>query len=152
MKTILSSLILTVASIGIATAGECPADKVRPAQDPNGPTAPTKVTDTVVEEIDLLEQAGVEGRILRIRRIVIERGGEVPQHSHAMRAAHLYIAEGTMTEHRNTCSVPIVHKKGDIIPEPATLTHWWSNESRRKAVIIATDVVMAANPPAEGEM
>ncbi len=141
-----------VATAAPAFAGECPADQIRPHTELNGPTAPENVTDTVVEQIDLQEQTGIEGRMLRIRRVEIQPGGIVPQHSHAERPAHLYIAEGEATEHRNTCAVPIIHRQGDVIPEPASLVHWWRNDSSGAAVIYSTDIVPGENPPPSGDM
>lgn len=126
---------------GAALAGECPADKVGVDVMKPGPSAPVGVTDTVISSIDLTKMgAGYEGRMLRMRKLVIEPGGIVPWHSHEERPANIYVIEGAVTEYRSTCSVPIEHKAGDVTPEFGALSHWWKNNTKKKAVLISADL------------
>lgn len=152
MTTNILSAALLAALASSTFAAECPTDKVRPHTELNGPTAPVKVSDTVIHQIDLKEQTGIEGFVMRIRRVELQPGGVVPQHSHAKRPAHLYIAEGKPTEHRSTCSVAITHSEGDVVSESTSLDHWWSNDTKEKAVIYSTDIVPVEKPTAMGEM
>ena len=99
-------------------AGECPADKM--SADATKPIAtPAKgVTDTVLSAIDLSQEpARIEGRTLRLRKLVVQPGGIVPWHSHADRPAIIYIVQGTITEYASNCAVPIVHKAGEVARE-----------------------------------
>jgi quercetin dioxygenase-like cupin family protein len=124
-----------------AQAGECPADEMR--ADATKPVAnPAKgVTDTVLSAIDLAkEPAAIDGRTLRLRKLVIQPGGVVPWHSHADRPAIIYIVEGTITEYASNCAVPIVHKAGEIARETSATSHWWKNTSRSPVTLLSADV------------
>jgi quercetin dioxygenase-like cupin family protein len=124
-----------------AQAGECPADEMR--ADATKPVAnPAKgVTDTVLSAIDLAkEPAAIDGRTLRLRKLVIQPGGVVPWHSHADRPAIIYIVEGTITEYASNCAVPIVHKTGEIARETSATSHWWKNTSRSPVTLLSADV------------
>ncbi len=126
---------------GTATAGQCPADKMK--QDATKPvtTAAKGVTDTVLGMIDLGAEPGkLDGRNLRLRKLVVQRNGIVPWHSHADRPAIIYITEGEITEYASNCAVPIVHKAGDVARETAEVSHWWKNTGRGPAVLLSADV------------
>jgi len=117
---VLAGAIAGSAVLGLspAMAGGCPADKMK--ADVRAPdTKPGKgVTDTVLGAIDLeKEPANIKDRQLRFRKLTIEPGGVVPWHSHGDRPAIIYIAEGEIVEYASNCSVPIVHKAGEIRPE-----------------------------------
>ncbi|HET6378441.1 MAG TPA: cupin domain-containing protein [Methylocella sp.] len=124
-----------------AEAGQCPAGEIR--ADATKPVAiPAKgVTDTVLSSIDLSkEPATIDGRALRLRKLVIQPGGVVPWHSHADRPAIIYIVEGTITEYASNCAVPIVHKTGEVARETSATSHWWKNTSRSRVVLLSADV------------
>jgi quercetin dioxygenase-like cupin family protein len=122
-----------------ASAGECPADQVKPdAREPVNVEAVGK-TDTVIATIDVEEEQGVDGRIFRMRRLEIEPGGLVPWHSHAERPAIIYIIEGTIEEYASNCAVPIVHKAGDVTAETKERSHWWKNTGDETVVLISAD-------------
>jgi quercetin dioxygenase-like cupin family protein len=133
-----------------AFAADCPADKVGVDVTKPGPMAPSGVTDTVISSIDLKAYgAGLDGRLFRMRRLVIQPGGIVPWHSHETRPANIYIISGTVTEYRSTCAVPIVHPAGDVTAEFGSLSHWWKNTSNKEAVLISADIFTApAQKPA----
>jgi quercetin dioxygenase-like cupin family protein len=124
-----------------AMAGGCPADKMK--ADVRAPdTKPGKgVTDTVLGAIDLeKEPANIKDRQLRFRKLTIEPGGVVPWHSHGDRPAIIYIAEGEIVEYASNCSVPIVHKAGEIRPEVAGTSHWWKNLGKETVILYVGDV------------
>jgi quercetin dioxygenase-like cupin family protein len=123
-----------------AFAGDCPQGQEKANPLANAATMPKDVTDTVIGSIDLGKEIGVEGRMLRTRRLVIQPGGIVPMHSHADRPALIYTVSGTVTEHRSTCGVPIVHKAGDISREAEGISHWWQNEGKEPVVLLSSDV------------
>jgi len=106
----------------------------------NAPTMPKGVTDTVIGSIGLGTEIGVDGRQLRTRRLVVQPGGIVPIHSHKDRPALIYTVSGSITEHSSACSVPIVHKAGDISREADGLSHYWINHGKVPAVLLSSDV------------
>jgi quercetin dioxygenase-like cupin family protein len=124
-----------------AFAGECPAGKVGVDVTVPGPMAPSGVTDTVIASIDLGEGYNIPGRALRMRRLVVQPGGIVPWHSHAERPANIYVVSGQINEYSSTCSVPILHRKGDVVAEQGAKSHWWRNDSHKPAVLISADIL-----------
>ena len=133
--------IATLAAAPGAEAAECPTDRVSPNGTVSGPNAPVGVTDAVLAAVDLgPEKVRLRGYQLRFRRLVVQPGGIVPVHSHENRPAIIYIAEGEVTEYKNVCSVPITHKSGEATPETHVVVHWWKNNGRVPAVILAADV------------
>ena len=97
-------------------------------------------TDTVIATIDVEKEQGVDGRVLRMRRLEIEPGGVVPWHSHAERPAIIYIISGTVEEYASNCAVPIVHKAGDVTAESKDISHWWKNTGEEPVVLISADL------------
>lgn len=126
---------------GEAFAGECPAGKggvdVRaPATNPA-----SGVTDTIVGSIDVSkEPAHIDGRLLRLRKLVVQPGGVVPWHSHHDRPAIIVITKGTIVEYASNCSVPIVHGPGDVSTELSTTAHWWRNETKSPVELYSADL------------
>lgn len=127
-----------------AYAGECPADQVRANALADAQTQPMRVTDEVIASIDLGQGYGIAGRALRMRRLVVEPGGVVPLHSHAERPANIYVVQGEITEYSSACAAPITHRSGEVVAEQGQTSHWWRNNSRRRAVLISADIL----PPA----
>jgi quercetin dioxygenase-like cupin family protein len=147
LKTAAAACVAAIAlSAAPAFAGECPADQVGANALPDAATMPARVTDDVIASIDLGNGYGVPGRNLRMRRLVVEPGGVVPLHSHSERPANIYIVKGEVTEYRSTCRVPIQHRAGEVVAEQGETSHWWRNNTRRRAVLISADI-----PPPAGD-
>jgi quercetin dioxygenase-like cupin family protein len=126
---------------GPALAAECPAGKGGVDVRAPDSTPASGVTDTVVGMIDLSkEPAHVEGRLLRLRKLVVEPGGVVPWHSHHDRPAIIVITKGTIIEYASNCSVPIVHRAGDTSIETQTTAHWWRNETKEPVELYSADL------------
>ena len=145
---VLASIIAgsSLASLSAATAGSCPADKMK--ADARAPVthAGKGVTDTVLGAIDLeKEPANIKERQLRFRKLTIEPGGIVPWHSHGDRPAIIFIAEGEIVEYASNCSVPILHKAGDTRPETSGTSHWWQNLGTRTVILYVGDVLHDSN-------
>ena len=141
-KFALTSLA-TLALAGTATpafAGTCPAGNAGANALPGAPTMPKDVTDTVIGMVDLGPEINVQGRSLRLRRLVLQPGGVVPMHSHADRPALIITVQGEVTEYRSTCTTPIVHRAGDVSQESGGLSHWWKNTGKTEAVLLSSDV------------
>ncbi|MBQ0822034.1 cupin domain-containing protein [Microvirga terrae] len=124
-----------------AQAGECPADKVSPGVRTQGEMQPKGVTDTVLASIDLSkEKVNLADRQLRTRKLVVQPGGIVPWHSHEDRPALIYVVSGTIEEYASNCSVPIVHKAGEVSVEKSGVQHWWKNTGKTPVVLLSSDV------------
>jgi quercetin dioxygenase-like cupin family protein len=137
---------LSVSFASSANAGECPADKVMANATPPGPSTPANVTDNVIASIDLGQGYNIPGRALRMRRLEIKPGGVVPWHSHDARPANIYVVRGSVTEYRSSCAVPIVHRKGEVVAESGTTSHWWRNNGWRTAVLLSADILPPEAP------
>ena len=126
---------------GPALAAGCPAGKGGVDVRAPDATPASGVTDTVVGMVDLSkEPAHVDGRLLRLRKLVVQPGGVVPWHSHHDRPAIILITKGTIIEYASNCSVPIVHGPGDTTVETHTTAHWWRNESKEPVELFSADL------------
>jgi quercetin dioxygenase-like cupin family protein len=127
---------------GAAFAGTCPADKVTTDGQKPGATAHKNVTDKVIASIDLAKEGvKLKDHKFRLRRLVVQPGGEVAWHSHEERPAIIYIVSGTITEYASTCAVPIVHKGGEVAQETHATKHWWKNTSKKPTVLLSADIL-----------
>ncbi len=124
-----------------AVAGECPKDKFKEDVRAEVKTPAQGVTDTTLGSIDLeKEPANIKGRELRFRKLTILPGGVVPWHSHGDRPALIFVQKGEIEEYASNCSVPIVHKTGDIKPELHDTSHWWKNVGKETVILYVADV------------
>jgi quercetin dioxygenase-like cupin family protein len=126
-----------------AIAGQCPVDQQVSNPLADRATMPKAVTDDVLGSIDLGREIGVQGRDLRLRRLVVQPGGVVPFHSHDGRPALIITISGEITEHRTTCGVPITHKAGELSRETNEIGHYWVNHGTVPAVLLSADVKAA---------
>ena len=145
-KTSLAVGVIALASLtgaSPAIAGQCPAGQQVDNLLADRATAPKNVTDDLLGSIDLGKEIGVQGRDLRLRRLVVQPGGVVPFHSHDGRPALIITLSGEITEHRTTCGVPIVHKAGELSRETNEIGHYWVNHGKVPAVLLSADVKAA---------
>lgn len=84
-----------------------------------------------------------DGRILRVREIVIKPGGVVAVHQHQSRPGMAYILEGEIVEHRNDSDDPVARNAGAVSFEKTGVTHWWENKSNGKVRALVVDIVPA---------
>jgi mannose-6-phosphate isomerase-like protein (cupin superfamily) len=128
-----------------AFAGECPADQVMKGAVTSGETMPVGVTDDVLAAIDLSSKGEAwKGNMLRLRKLVVQPGGVVPWHEHSARPANIIVVDGSITEYRSDCKVPIEHKAGEVTAEFGDLAHWWKNNGKVPAVLYSADILPAA--------
>ena len=142
LKT-LTALVAAVFSVS-AFAGECPMDKrVADGQGQKNPGhGPKAVTDVVIAATDLgKEKVGLPEHMFRARRLVIQSGGIVPWHSHDERPAMIYIVKGEIYEYASNCTVPILHKVGDVARESKGTSHWWQNTGKAVVELISVDIL-----------
>jgi quercetin dioxygenase-like cupin family protein len=108
-----------------------------------GQSAPTENKGVKVgppTALDLAGQVdGLEGRQLRLRVVTVEPGGIAAVHSHKGRPALAYIAQGTLTEHREG-SPAKEHGVGDSFIEDKDTVHWAENKGSEPAVVVAVDL------------
>jgi quercetin dioxygenase-like cupin family protein len=129
-----------------AMAGECPADKMKANVRPPVDDKEVGVTDTVLGSLDLAKTVvKANGRIERLRKLTIQPGGVVPWHSHNDRPALIYIVAGEINEYSSNCSVPIVHKAGDVARETLGTAHWWKNTTDKPVVLLSFDILHDPN-------
>ncbi|WP_457323975.1 cupin domain-containing protein [Roseateles sp. P5_E11] len=139
--------ITAIAFAGVAHAGECPADKLAANALQGAATAPVGVTDTELASIDLSkENVKLDQRRLRMRHMTIAPGGVVPLHSHEDRPALIMVNSGEIYEYSSKCSVPILHKAGDIAREFLGTKHWWKNVGAAPVELTIADVVNDKKP------
>ena len=144
----LIALTAVLASVGTAHAGSCPADKIAVSARAPGPSAHQGVTDKVIASVPLQDEAPrLKDHQFRLRRLVIQPGGVVAWHSHAERPAIIYIVTGTIVEYASTCSIPIVHKAGDVARETHATAHWWKNRTNKPVVLLSTDILHMKDDP-----
>jgi len=139
--------LLSLAAAMPAFAGQCPSDKVGTNALPGAATAPVGVTEVELSSIDLAkESVNLPQRRLRFRHMEIQPGGVVPFHSHGDRPALIMVNQGQIYEYSNQCTVPILHKAGEIGREFNGLSHWWKNEGNVTVVLTIADIVNDRKP------
>ena len=142
-KPLAAALLVAAGLSGFAApafAADCPAGQVRSGAMSGAPTMPKDVTDTVIGAVDLTQHINVDGRSLRLRRLVLQPGGIVPLHSHADRPALIITLSGEVTEYRSNCLKPMVVKAGEVSRETADVAHWWKNTGKTEAVLLSADI------------
>ena len=101
----LAALAATFAfAVPAAQAGQCPAGQTGIDTRKPGAQAHKDVTDKVIGSIDLVNEApALKDHKFRLRRLVVQPGGEVACHSHAERPSINHIRAGTIPEYSTTC-------------------------------------------------
>ena len=146
------ALFAALCAAGLAHAGECPAGKTAANALAQAPGAPVGVTDTELSAIDLAkENVKLDQRRLRLRHMTILPGGIVPLHSHEDRPALIMVNSGEIVENSSKCSVPILHKAGDIAREYLGTKHWWKNSGSVAVELTIADIVNDKKPETQPE-
>jgi quercetin dioxygenase-like cupin family protein len=137
-----STLIAALGFASAAVAGECPADKFKVGAREPVTTPASGVTDTVLASIDLAkEPVKLNDHLQRVRKLVIQPRGVVPWHSHTDRPALISIIEGEIFEYASNCSVPILHKAGEVRAETQGTSHWWKNLGDKTVTLLSFDIL-----------
>src|SRR5436190_23675686 len=139
--------LLSLLLVAPSYAGDCPAGKAGANPLPGAATAPLGVTEMELSSIDLGKEAvNLPQRRLRFRHMEIAPGGIVPLHTHADRPALIMVNQGQIYEYSSQCTVPILHKAGEIGRESSGLQHWWKNEGNVTVVLTIADIVNDKKP------
>lgn len=105
------------------------------------PLASDGVSVHLLGQLDLgSEIAGLEGRLLRMRMVIMEPGAVFgPAHDHVDRPGLVYVLQGTITDHRD--GITREYGPGPGWPEDRHTAHWLENAGTERAVEISVDVV-----------
>jgi quercetin dioxygenase-like cupin family protein len=145
-RAVLTSAIALILAAP-AFAGECPAGKAGDNALAGAATAPVGVMENELASIDLSkENVKLDQRRLRFRHMEIQPGGIVPLHSHADRPALIMVNAGEIYENSSKCTVPILHRAGDISREFLGTQHWWKNAGSTTVVLTIADIVNDRKP------
>jgi quercetin dioxygenase-like cupin family protein len=147
VRSALLASLFSLAAVTSAHAGQCPADKLGPNPLAGAAMAAVGVTEVELSFIDLgIEAVNLPQRRLRYRHMEIQPGGVVPLHTHADRPALIMVNQGQIYEYSSQCTVPILHKAGEIGRESNGLKHWWKNEGTVTVVLTIADIVNDKKP------
>ena len=83
-------------------------------------------------------QVGLDGRILLLRRITIEPGGQIAKHSAESTPAVVYMESGTWIEGRDSGETR--HSAGETFIEDKDTVHWFYNRSEEPATALVCDI------------
>jgi quercetin dioxygenase-like cupin family protein len=139
--------LLGLGASAAASAGECPSGKEGANALSDAAKAPVGVVDAELAAVDLSkENVHLHERRLRMRHMTIAPGGVVPLHSHADRPALIMVTSGEVYENSSKCTVPILHKAGEISREALGTQHWWQNKSDKPVELTIADIVNDQKP------
>jgi quercetin dioxygenase-like cupin family protein len=152
VQTVLLAGLASLFAVSAAQAGECPAGKAGANALPGAPSAPVGIVDREIAAIDLAnENVKLSQRRLRMRQMTIAPGGIVPLHDHADRPALIMVVSGEIYENSSKCSVPILHKAGEVSREFLGTKHWWKNETNKPVELTIADIVNDKKPETMAE-
>jgi len=87
-------------------------------------------------------QVGLDDRILLLRRITIEPGGQIGKHSAESTPAVVYMESGTWTEGRESGETE--HSVGETFIEDKDTVHWFYNRGEEPAAALVCDIKPAS--------
>jgi len=100
------------------------------------------IVDKTIASVEIdNEPFNIDGRLFRMRTLMVKPGAVVPWHSHADRPAIMYLIKGEFTEYASNCAVPVTHKPGDVVPEGPELAHWWQNLGDETVMLVSADLL-----------
>jgi quercetin dioxygenase-like cupin family protein len=111
-------------------------------------TPPTEHKGLEVEKLGFVSaesmsaQVGLDGHILLLRRITINPGGQIAEHSAASTPGVVYMESGTWTEGRD--SGEIEYSAGDTFIEDKDTVHWFYNRGEEPAAALVCDIKPAS--------
>lgn len=138
-RPLLVALICTAAGLAVGTIGGHGLAQV---------AAPTEHKAIKAEQLGVVPaesmaaQVGLDDRVLLLRRITIDPGGQIAKHSHAEVPGVVYMESGTWIEGRD--SGEIEHSAGDTFVEDKDTVHWFYNRGGEPAAAIVCDIKPAS--------
>jgi quercetin dioxygenase-like cupin family protein len=143
---VLGSAIIASASF----AAECPPEHKKagvrkPPSDKiwDGAQLITEgIVDKTIASVEIDKPPfNIDGRLFRMRTLVVEPGAIVPWHSHDDRPAIMFVIKGELTEYASNCAVPVTYKPGDYVAEGPGLAHWWQNHGSETTMLVSADLL-----------
>jgi len=117
-------------------------DQPKPGTFP-GPSDSIHDYNETILQLDLAKEINFSGRVLRMHYSTMAPNGVIGQHSHANRPTIEYVLHGTATETKKGDDGKVMVKRvpaGETETSTVGITHWWKNESREMAKIMAVDI------------
>jgi quercetin dioxygenase-like cupin family protein len=125
--------LMTVATVFCMVAAGVSAQEMPPKEN-------TGVEAAVLTSIDLgPEIEGMQGRLLRMRKVTVAPGGATALHSHKDRPTVVHVLEGTLTVHVEG-QPDEDYAAGKSFAEGKLTTHWAENKGSAPVVLFVTDV------------
>ena len=96
----------------------------------------------VVPAESMAAQVGLDDRILLLRRITIEPGGQIARHSHESVPGVVYMESGSWIEGRDGGETE--HAAGTTFVEDKDTVHWFYNHGEEPASALVCDIKPAS--------
>ena len=126
-----------------ALAGHCPASDRLASPRQIEDRDDIDVTRETLAEIPIKGWRGMGDFRLRMRKLTVAKGGQIPTHYHDDRPSIVWVLQGDAEEHSTLCKSPIRYKAGEWSPEfgPGT-GHWWRNVGDGDLVFLSADIIL----------
>ena len=126
--------LLLGSTLALGFAAGIAVGQMKAPTDSKGLSADHLRSLLLTDEIDF-----VQGRPLRMRKIMLLPGGVIGLHSHRDRPTVSYFLQGEVTYHEEG-KAPRTVRAGDGFAEGKDTTHWAENRAGVAAVWIAVDI------------
>lgn len=93
-----------------------------------------------ISEESMQAQIGLDGRILLLRAITIEPGGQIAKHSHGEVPGLVKVISGEWTEGRENGEAIFNTNTKEAITEDKDTVHWFYNRGSEPATAIVCDI------------
>jgi quercetin dioxygenase-like cupin family protein len=112
-----------------------------------GPTESLNDYNETILQLALGDEINFPGYVFRMHYSTMSPGGMIREHDHAGRPCIEYVLGGTATETKKTGkdgkAVVKVVAKGETEYSTVEVIHWWKNQSKEMAKIMAVDIKKA---------
>jgi quercetin dioxygenase-like cupin family protein len=98
----------------------------------------------VIPEESVKATVGLDGRILLLRAITIEPGGQIAKHSHEKVPGLVKVVSGSWVEGRDAGETTFSAGGQDAIIEDESTVHWFYNRGDEPATAIVCDIKPAS--------
>ena len=133
--------VCAVAGLGLGIIGGIALAQVAPPTEHKG----LKVDALgVISEQSMKTTIGLEGRVLQLRAITIEPGGQIAKHSHETRPGLVKVISGEWIEGRDSGENAFGASTPGALIEDENTVHWFWNRGDTPATAIVCDIVPAS--------
>jgi quercetin dioxygenase-like cupin family protein len=135
--------VVGISAIVVSVSHQCAYSQVpQPGTFP-GPSDNVLDYNEQILQLDLNNELGIPGRVLRMHYTTVAPHGVIGQHSHANRPTIEFLLQGTAVETSKGKDEKVVVRtfsKGETELSSVDITHWWANKSRDMVKIMAVDI------------